>query len=76
MQALSKQQLLAILASARAHSERDWLMILVGYSHGLAPAKSLRSDEMTSKTASSAWLVSMGSLKTVQPLLGSATASG
>jgi type 1 fimbriae regulatory protein FimB len=32
---LSKPQLKALLAAAREHSERDWLMILVAFSHGL-----------------------------------------
>jgi type 1 fimbriae regulatory protein FimB len=35
MQALSKTELLAVLAAARAASERDFLMILVAYCHGL-----------------------------------------
>ena len=35
MEALSKPELLALLAAARQESERDWLMILVGYWHGL-----------------------------------------
>ena len=35
MEALSKLELLAVLAAARAHSERDFLMILVAYCHGL-----------------------------------------
>ncbi len=35
MQALSNAELLSLLAAARAHSERDFLMILVAYCHGL-----------------------------------------
>lgn len=35
MQALSKAELLALLGAARAASERDFLMILVAYCHGL-----------------------------------------
>lgn len=35
MDDLSKTELRAILAAARSHSERDFLMILVAYSHGL-----------------------------------------
>jgi|SRR5208337_445330 len=35
MEALSKPELLAILSAARAHSERDFLMILIAYCHGL-----------------------------------------
>lgn len=35
MDALSKPELLALLAAARKHKERDFLMILVAYCHGL-----------------------------------------
>jgi site-specific recombinase XerD len=35
MRHLSKEQLNNLLTAARAHSERDWLMILVAYNHGL-----------------------------------------
>lgn len=35
MEALTKRQLLDVLAAAREHKERDFLMILVAYSHGL-----------------------------------------
>ena len=35
MRHLSKEQLASLLTAARAHSERDWLMILVAYNHGL-----------------------------------------
>jgi site-specific recombinase XerD len=35
MKSLSKEQLASLLNAARAHSERDWLMILVAYNHGL-----------------------------------------
>jgi type 1 fimbriae regulatory protein FimB len=35
MQSLSKPQLLMLLAAARASRERDWLMILVCFWHGL-----------------------------------------
>lgn len=34
IQALDSEQLLALLGAARKHSERDWLMLLVGYLHG------------------------------------------
>lgn len=35
MKALSKPQLLMLLAAARAHRERDWLLLLVCFWHGL-----------------------------------------
>ena|SRR5918911_4313035 len=34
MQSLSKDELHAVLAAAKANSERDWLMILFAYWHG------------------------------------------
>jgi integrase len=41
MQHLSKDELLALLREAKASRERDWLMILVGFWHGL------RASEVT-----------------------------
>jgi site-specific recombinase XerD len=35
MESLSKDELIALLAAAKAKRTRDWLMILVAYSHGL-----------------------------------------
>jgi integrase len=35
VKSLSKQELLMLLAAAKAHRERDWLMILVCFWHGL-----------------------------------------
>lgn len=35
MKSLSQQELLMLLAAARAHRERDWLLILVCFWHGL-----------------------------------------
>jgi len=35
MESLTKKELLGLLKAARAASERDWLMILVGFWHGL-----------------------------------------
>lgn len=69
MEALSKEQLLAILAAARAHRERDWLMILVGYSHGLRPSEvvAIRADDIKDGFITVARL--KGSNRTVQPLV-------
>jgi integrase len=69
VQALSKPQLLAILTAAKAHSTRDWLMILVGYSHGLRPSEvvAIRRDDIDSGFLRVARL--KGSFATVQPLL-------
>jgi type 1 fimbriae regulatory protein FimB len=35
LEALSKPELLALLKAAKEHSTRNWLMILLAYSHGL-----------------------------------------
>ncbi len=69
MEHLSKDQIHEVLRVARAHRERDWLMILVGYWHGL------RSSEVIGITASCIADGHLtvarlkGSLKTVQPLV-------
>lgn len=69
MEALSKEQLLRILAAARAHRERDWLMILVGYSHGLRPSEvvAIRADDIADGYLCVKRL--KGSNRTVQPLV-------
>jgi integrase/recombinase XerD len=69
MEHLSNAEFLALLAAAKASRERDWLMILVGYWHGL------RASEVVGLTAGS--IVDghitvarlKGSLKTCQPLV-------
>jgi site-specific recombinase XerD len=72
VQHLSKEELLRLLGSARAHNERDWLAILVGFWHGL------RVSEITSFTPAAVrdgYITIQrlkGSLKTVQPLVSHA----
>jgi type 1 fimbriae regulatory protein FimB len=66
---LSKAELLLLLGAAKKHSERDWLMILVAFNHGL------RASEVTAITKASvrdgALTVQRlkGSLATTQPLI-------
>jgi molybdate transport system regulatory protein len=69
LEALSKEQLLVILAAARAHRERDWLMILVGYSHGLRPSEvvGITAGDIADGHLSVKRL--KGSNRTVQPLV-------
>lgn len=68
MEALSKPELLSLLRVAKSSSTRDWLMILVGYWHGL------RASEVCGLTASSIadGCVTVarlkGSMRTTQPL--------
>jgi site-specific recombinase XerD len=45
MKSLSRDQMDSLLKAARQHSERDWLMILVAYNHGL------RASEVCSLTS-------------------------
>ena len=69
MQSLSKDELRALLTHAKASSERDWLMILVAYWHGL------RASEICGLTAGDIEDGHItvqrlkGSLKTTQPLM-------
>lgn len=63
-------ELRALLTAARAHRERDWLLILVAFWHGLRAsevlaikAHDIRDGYLTVKRLK-------GSLKTKQPLLG------
>jgi integrase/recombinase XerD len=68
IQSLTRDELLAVLGAARAHRERDWLMILVAFWHGL------RSSEVTLLQADAIrdGFITVqrlkGSLRTVQPL--------
>jgi len=69
LHALTKDELHRLLTAARAYRERDWLMILVGFWHGL------RASEVTALTAeniSDGYLTVArlkGSMKTIQPLI-------
>jgi len=66
---LTRSELLALLRAARSHSERDWLMILVCFWHGL------RASEVTGFTKAAVRDGHLtiqrlkGSLKTTQPLI-------
>lgn len=71
MEALSKDDILVLLATARDHRERDWLMILVAFWHGL------RASEVTGFTRDAVkdgFLTIQrlkGSNRTTQPLVSS-----
>jgi integrase len=62
---------LAILGAARAHSERDWLMILVGWAHGLRASEviGIKPDDIKDGHLSVRRL--KGSCRTVHPLFRS-----
>jgi integrase/recombinase XerD len=69
VRAFTKTELLALLAAAKAKGDRDWLICLVGYWHGL------RASEITGITTDQlrgGYLTVQrlkGSLKTTQPLI-------
>jgi integrase len=67
--ALTKKELLAVLGAARAVSERDFLMILVAYCHGLRASEvvSIVRDEIKDGFLDVQRL--KGSNRTVQPLI-------
>lgn len=69
MDALSKAELHALLAIAREHSERDWLMFLVAYLHGLRVSEvvGLTRDNVGDGMLDVRRL--KGSRRTVQPLV-------
>jgi len=69
LQSLSKQQLLALLSAARASRERDFLMILMGFAHGLRPSEvvGLKADDIRDGHLDVQRL--KGSMHTVQPLV-------
>ena len=69
MDALSKPELLALLGSARAHSERNWLMILIAFSHGLRATEVVRLQTDAFQDGHIAVRRLKGSLATNQPLL-------
>lgn len=72
IQSLSREQLKALLTVAHAHRERDWLMLLVAYSHGLRVSEviGLSRDSISDGYLTVERL--KGSLKTIQPLISSA----
>lgn len=71
MDALSKAELLALLGAARAHSERDFLMILMAYSHGLRASEVLAIEPDSVRDGLLEVQRLKGSLHTTQPLLSS-----
>ncbi len=69
MESLSKQELVALLGAAKAKRTRDWLMILVAYSHGLRASEvtSIVRDDIEDGHLEVQRL--KGSLRTIQPLV-------
>jgi integrase len=69
LEALSKDELISVLRIAREHSERNYLMFLMAYTHGLRASEvvALTRDNVRDGHLTVARL--KGSLKTRQPLL-------
>ncbi len=71
MKSLTRQELDKLLVVAKTHSERDWLLLLVIFNHGLRISEALA---LTRHNLVSNFLVVQrlkGSRKTTQPLLAS-----
>jgi integrase/recombinase XerD len=69
VQSLNREEFLALLKAAKAKRERDYVMILVGFCHGLRASEVIA---LTAKNFSDGNLMVQrlkGSLKTVQPLI-------
>jgi integrase/recombinase XerD len=69
IQSLDRSELLALLAAAKAHRERDWLMILVAFWHGLRASEvvAIAGDDVRDGHLTVQRL--KGSLRTTQPLV-------
>jgi integrase len=75
MEHLTKEQLEAVLKEAKKHSERDWLMILLAYNHGLRISEVCALTPANFKDGHLNVQRLKGSLKTTQPLLDSERAA-
>lgn len=81
IQAISRDELLKLLAAAREHRKRDWVIMLVKYWHGLRISEilALRPDFAPADAKPKCWVKDgfltvqrlKGSLKTCQPLISS-----
>jgi len=67
---LTPEEILAVLKTARAHSVRDWAMILLAYRHGLRASEvcGLKLGDIDLKAGSISIRRLKGSLNQVQPL--------
>ena len=72
MKWLTREELLALLKVARSHSVRDWLLVLVSFSHGLRVSELVGLTKANFRDAHITVRRLKGSLKTTQALLSSA----
>jgi type 1 fimbriae regulatory protein FimB len=66
---LQRDELLKLLAVARSHSERDWLMILIAFTHGLRATETVKLIKHDFPDGYLSAKRLKGSLHTLQPLL-------
>jgi integrase len=69
MKHLTKSELRGLLMVAKSHSERDWLMILVAYWHGMRASEVTALTDRDVRDGEIVVRRLKGSLKTVQPLM-------
>lgn len=73
MQHLRREQLLELLRQARAKCERDWVLILVSFSHGLRASEAVGLKPTNFSITAGGSFIDIqrlkGSMRTVQPLL-------
>ena len=72
MEHLTKNQLQAVLAEAKKASQRDWLMLVLGYVHGLRISEVCALTPGNFKSAGHLTVQRLkGSMRTTQPLIES-----
>lgn len=69
MEALSREELLRLLAAAKAKAERDWILILVTYWHGLRASEAVNLTRANFPDGYLSIQRLKGSKKTTQPLM-------
>jgi type 1 fimbriae regulatory protein FimB len=73
MEHLNREQLVGLLRQARAHQERNWVLLLVSFWHGLRASEAVSLTPANFSISSSGIYLEIqrlkGSLRTVQPLV-------
>lgn len=72
MKHLSREEMTRLLTVAKQNSERDWLMILVAYWHGLRASEVVSLTDQDVRDGFITVARKKGSMKTTQPLMRSA----
>lgn len=69
MASLDRDELLGLLRAAKEHSERDWMLLLVTFSHGLRASEAINLTKGNVKDGILTVKRLKGSMKTSQPLV-------